>query len=172
MLSLLLAATLAAAEPAATDAHTAAALKMIEASRADEPLKMLKDPTAPMVQSTVAQFQGCASAKPVLDDFSKRMGAITFSDAEIGEMRKDFAAVYTDVFTQQELETMTAFFTSDLGKKLLDKTPEIMQRIQGASQQRMQASMENAQKIGQELAPKLDEAFRACQAAQGEKPAN
>jgi hypothetical protein len=54
---------------------------------------------------------------------------------------------------------------------LLDKTPEIMQRIQSASQQRMQGSMEKAQSIGQELAPKLDEAYRACQAAQGDKPA-
>lgn len=163
--ALLLAASLTATEPAqpASDAHIDAAMKLIAASRTDQTFDQMKDPTGPMVQSTIAQFNGCESAKPVLDEFAQKMAEVKFTDAQIEEVRRDVAAVYADVFTQQELEELTKFFTSDLGKKMLDRTPEVMQRAAQASQARTQPVMQKAGEIAQTFGPRLETAYGLCQ---------
>lgn len=170
--ALLLAASLSATPPAqpASDAHVKAALELIVASRTDQTFNQMKDPTGRMVQSTVAQFNGCESAKPVLDEFAQKMGEVKFSDAQIDEVRKDVAGIYADVFTQAELDEMTAFFKSAVGQKMLDKTPEVMQRAAQASQARTQDTMQKAGTVAQGFGPRLEAAYGACQAEKGPAP--
>jgi hypothetical protein len=164
--ALLLVATLSATDPApAVDgAHIQAALDLISASRSDQMFEQMKNPTQPMVESTVSQFQGCDSAKPLLDEFSKAMGAISFSDEQIEKIRHDVAVVYTEVFTKAELQEMTTFFKSGTGVKMLDKMPEVMQKMQ-AAQMQGQATMQDGYKIAQGFGPRLEEAYKTCAAA-------
>ena len=86
--ALLLVASLSATETAAPAdaAHVKAALDLIVASRTDEMFEQMKDPTAPMVESTVSQFQGCATAKPVLDEFAKAMKEVSFTPEQIDDI--------------------------------------------------------------------------------------
>ncbi|MCB1600622.1 MAG: DUF2059 domain-containing protein [Lysobacterales bacterium] len=164
--ALLLVATLSAADsaPAADGAHVKAALDLIAASRTDQMFDQMKNPTEPMVKSTVAQFQGCESAQPVLDEFSKAMAAVSFSDEQIEKIRHDVAVVYTEVFTQSELEEMTRFFKSATGVKMLEKMPDVMQKMQ-AAQMQGQATMQEGYKIAQGFGPRLEEAYKTCAAA-------
>jgi len=163
----LLAASLSAAEPAApaSEAHVKAALDLITASRTDQSFEQLRNPTEPMVKSTVAQFQGCESAKPLLDEFSNSMSAIRFDDAQIAVVRRDVAKVYTEVFTQGELEEMAKFFNSAIGQKMLDRTPDVMQRAMTVSQTSTETTMKKAGEIAQGFGPRLETAFQTCAAA-------
>ena len=164
--ALLLVASLTATEPAAPAdaAHVKAALDLITASRTDQMFEQMKNPTEPMVQSTVRQFQGCESAKPVLDEFAKAMSAITFSADQIEKIRQDVAVVYTQVFSKAELEEMTQFFASATGVKMLDRMPEVMEKMQ-ATQMQGQETMQKAGQIAQGFGPRLEEAYKSCQAA-------
>jgi hypothetical protein len=163
--ALLLAASLSSAQTASpSDAHVQAALDLITASRTDQMFDQMKDPTAPMVQQTIAQFQGCESAKPVLDEFAAAMKDVKFNDEQISKVRRDVAVVYTEVFTQAELEEMTKFFASETGVKMLDRMPEVMQKMQGAQAQG-QETMQKAGQIAQGFGPRLEEAYKACAAA-------
>lgn len=167
--ALLLAASLSATPPAqpASDAHIKAALELIVVSRTDQTFNQMKDPTAPMVQSTISQFNGCETAKPLLDEFAKKMSEVTFTDAQINEVRQDVAGVYADVFSQAELEEMSRFFKSEVGQKMLDRTPEVMQRAMQASQTRTQETMQKAGVVAQGFGPRLEAAYGACQANKG-----
>jgi hypothetical protein len=162
---LLLAASLSAtdAKPA-SEAHVKAALDLITASRTDQSFEQLRNPTEPMVKSTVAQFQGCESAKPVLDEFSKSMAVVKFDDKQIEVVRRDVASVYTEVFSQSELEEMTTFFKSPIGQKMLDRTPEVMQRAMTVSQTSTESTMKKAGEIAQTFGPRLESAYAACAA--------
>lgn len=168
--ALLLAAGLAATEApsAPSEAHIAAATALISASRSDEMFEQMKDPTLPMVQQTVAQFQGCESAKPVLDDFSKAMAEIKFDDAQIAKVKRDVAIAYTEVFSEAELKEMTAFYESPTGKKMMDRMPEVMQKMQQAQMQG-QETMQKMGGVAQSFGPRLEEAFKACKG--GSEPA-
>lgn len=164
---LLLAAGLTAAQTAAPaiDSHTQAALDLIVASRTDETFEQMKNPTGPMVENTIAQFQGCASAKPVLDEFAAEMGKVSFSEAQIQDVRLDLAKVYAEVFSEAELKEMVRFFASPTGQKMLDKTPDVMQRGMAASQARTQATMQQAMQVAQGFGSRLEDAYNACAAA-------
>ena len=164
--ALLLVASLSATETAAPAdaAHVKAALDLIVASRTDEMFEQMKDPTAPMVESTVSQFQGCATAKPVLDEFAKAMKEVSFTPEQIEKVRHDVAVVYTEVFSKAELDEMTRFFASPTGVKMLDRMPDVMTKMQGAQQQGKE-TMQKAGSIAQGFGPRLEEAYNACQAA-------
>lgn len=165
--ALLLAASLSATEapsaPAApSEEHIAAAMALIKASRTEDMFEQMKDPTAPMVQQTVAQFQGCDSAKPVLDEFSKAMAEVKFNEEQIAKVKRDVAVAYTEVFTQAELVEMTGFFSSAVGVKMLDRMPEVMSKMQQAQAQG-QETMQQMGAIAQTFGPRLEEAYKACQ---------
>lgn len=171
--ALLMAAALSAtdpAAPAADAAHVKAALDLIVASRTDQMFTQMKNPTEPMVKNTVAQFQGCESAQPVLTEFSKAMSAVSFSDEQIDKVRHDVAVVYTEVFTKAELDEMAAFFKSPTGVKMLDRMPEVMEKMQ-ATQMQGKETMQKAGEIAQGFGPRLEEAYKACQAAAAPAPA-
>jgi len=163
--AMLLAASLTATPTAApSDAHVQAALDLIKASRTDVMFDQMKNPTEPMVKSTIAQFQGCETAKPVLDEFSKAMSGVSFNDEQIAKVRHDVAVVYTEVFTQAELEEMTRFFGSATGVKMLDRMPEVMGKMQETQKQGAE-TMQKAGEIARGFGPRLEEAYNACAAA-------
>lgn len=164
--ALLLAASLTASPTAAAadSAHVKAALDLIKASRTDEMFTQMKNPTEPMVKSTIAQFQGCETAKPVLDEFAKAMAEVSFDDAQIDKVRHDVAVVYTEVFTQAELEEMSRFFSSPTGVKMLDRMPEVMEKMQ-ETQKQGAPTMQKAGEIARGFGPRLEEAYNACAAA-------
>ena len=100
----------------------------------------------------------------MLDEFAKAMSAVKFNDEQIGKVRHDVAVVYTEVFTQAELEEMTKFFASATGVKMLDRMPEVMEKMQ-ATQAQGQETMQKAGEIARGFGPRLEEAYNACAAA-------
>ena len=54
----------------------------------------------------------------------------------IDNMRKDIIEIYTNLFTKEEIEEMISFYETKVGKKILEKNPEItsfmMERTQGS----------------------------------------
>jgi len=61
-------------------------------------------------------------------------------------MRDQFIAVYTEVFTEQELRELADFYTSPIGKKYVEKQPELAQ-----------AAMKITGEMMQELMPRIKE---------------
>lgn len=50
-----------------------------------------------------------------------------------GPLETETAAIYTAKFTQQELQTVADFFSSDVGKKFLLETPAVLREVDSAS---------------------------------------
>ena len=47
---------------------------------------------------------------------------------EFNLLRKELADIYLDIFTAAEIKELTAFYQTPLGKKLIEKTPELTLR--------------------------------------------
>ena len=95
---------------------------------------------------------------------TKAMSVVTFNDEQISKVRHDVAVVYTEIFTQAELEEMSKFFASATGVKMLDRMPEVMEKMQ-ATQAQGQETMQKAGDIARGFGPRLEEAYNACAAA-------
>jgi hypothetical protein len=63
--------------------------------------------------------------------------------------------IYAADFTDEQLDSMIAFYTSPAGKALLDKTPEITQQTMGVVQQRMATLQPQVRQLMDDLVAKL-----------------
>jgi uncharacterized protein len=96
-----------------------------------------------MLTGMAAQFkQRQPSAAKEIDDVMARMAEKFIArKAEVTEMT---APHYAEAFTVAEIKQITAFYQSDIGKKLVKEQPAIMQKS-------MVQGMQWGQKIGREV---------------------
>ncbi len=60
------------------------------------------------------------------------------------KLKDDYISIYADTFTEEDLKALIAFYKSDVGQKLIQKQPELMQK-----------SMQIVQKQTMILMPKI-----------------
>jgi|GEM_PF-524441 len=155
------------------DGKTKLAIELMEISHYDQNMKAMQGQIAAMMEQQFASSAKCDAAQPTIREFSKAMtdktSAVLFSD----DLKVDIASVYAEVFSEDELRDVIAFYKSPLGKKLLDRMPELMQKSMQISQQRMQSVMPELEKLGEDYGPRIREASESCKtdAAPAAKPA-
>jgi hypothetical protein len=79
-------------------------------------------------------------------EFQAKLGQLVSEALSSSEVKAAFAAIYTEAFTEQELEGILAFYKSPSGRALRDKTPDLMTK-----------SLELGQRLMVELQPKFEE---------------
>ena len=57
-------------------------------------------------------------------------------------MREKMVEIYSEIYTEEEIKDMTAFYKSKTGQKVLEKMPEIMQRSMELTQSRLGQNMD------------------------------
>jgi hypothetical protein len=62
-------------------------------------------------------------------------------------MRQDFARIFTEVYTPDELRGMADFYDTAAGKAWAAKQPEVQQKLMQVMMPRVMAGMPAAQKI-------------------------
>lgn len=108
-----------------TNTKEAKAVKLIEMTSGQQFDIM----TEPLVNMVPAENQ---------EAFKKELHAST------GKLYKQLAAVYTENFTEEELDQILAFYDTPVGEKMVETTPELTKK-----------AMEIGQAWGQELQPMI-----------------
>ncbi|HTJ78077.1 MAG TPA: DUF2059 domain-containing protein [Rariglobus sp.] len=80
------------------------------------------------------------------------------------EMKADFARIYSDVFTKEELQGLADFYGTPAGVAMIDKQPEVQQKTMEIMMPRMMAIMPKIQQLSAEFA-KEQAAKKAAAAA-------
>lgn len=57
------------------------------------------------------------------------------------ELEPDFIRMYTDLYTEEEIRGMIAFYGTPLGQRMIETLPELSAASQGIVQQRLQTAM-------------------------------
>jgi hypothetical protein len=76
-------------------------------------------------------------------------------------LKPDFIQIYSEVFTEQEIKDLTAFYKTPLGQKLIEKMPEVSEKSMLIMQKRMPAMMADMQKTIQESVAQAKAAAKA-----------
>lgn len=150
--------------PAATKASVADAEELFRTMRFDEMMSKVlegqKKAMGPAMQQGMAQAMARANVNlseedkaaftamqtKVLDD---TLGVITSP-----EMKVAMAKIYSDVFTKEELNSMAAFYATPGGQALVDKQPDVQQKMMGVM---MPMIMKNQQGAQQKMAAFMNE---------------
>jgi hypothetical protein len=109
---------LVASGAAAVDEHDEAAREMLKAMRVQE---MAKSGAGAMVDVMVQSNPGLAPFRDIITKWSDKV--MTW-DA----MAPGMIEAYKTTFTTAEMKTITAFYKTPEGTKLLEKMPELMQK--------------------------------------------
>lgn len=131
--------------------------------------------TAPLyrqVQDMFAQrFQqnnGTQAKQSVLDSYQAKANAAL--DQAIGwdKIKPDMIKLYTANFSESELKDLVAFYQSPLGKKVLEKMPQLTQQSAQLTQGKLEPAVPVVNKLLADMTAQLQPAGGAAPAA---KPA-
>jgi uncharacterized protein len=146
------------------DEKTALAIQVLEVTKFDNIVKAMQQQVGAGIRSQFPQYADCADAQPVMDEF---VGAVSDKVAQtVGsdDFKADIAAIYSESFSAEELREIIDFYQSPLGRKWIERMPELMQKSMQISQSRLQAMTPEITAIGETYGKRLNEASKMCKA--------
>jgi hypothetical protein len=159
LVSILAALTLAPTLMADEASHREAAYRYLEASQARRSL----DQAMSMVETMIAQQMDSldlpAAGQEISSEIRKDMLTRLSDMLRWEEMSEFLVATYVDVFSEKELLGLAEFYQSELGRKVLEKQPELMQKSMAWTQQRMQEYMPTLLQSIEEATAELREKY-------------
>ncbi len=141
---------------AATASHEAAADTFLKLAHADK----LGTPVYMQVQQMFAQrfeqTKAPAAKKSVLDSYQAKANAALDNAIGWNKLKPDMIKLYTSTFTEQELKDLVAFYQSPLGKKVLEKMPQVTQQSAQLTQQKLESAVPVVNKLLSDMTNELD----------------
>lgn len=83
--------------------------------------------------------------------FQKKIADEIFGVLDPKALKDDVSKIYSEVFTKQELEQLSAFFSTPVGEMLANKQPDVQEKLGTVIQGKMMEVMPRVQKMGQEF---------------------
>ncbi len=84
--------------------------------------------------------------------FQKKVTDEVFGVLDAKTLKTDVSKIYSEVFSKQELDQISAFYSTPLGEMLNNKQPEVQEKLGTIIQGRMMEVMPRVQKMGAEFA--------------------
>lgn len=84
--------------------------------------------------------------------FQTKVMDVMFAELSPEGMKADVAKLYSDVFTKEELRGLADFYSTDAGRAMIDKQPEVSRRMNEIMLPRIMAAMPKVQKLAAEFA--------------------
>ncbi len=97
--------------------------------------------------------------------FQQKIMAAMFEEMDLPGMRQDVAKAYAETFSSAELKAQSDFYSTPAGQAMIDKQPQIQQRMTELMMPRMMKAMPKIQAMSQEFAKEQ----RAAKAAAATK---
>lgn len=101
-------------------------------------------------------------AQPMMMPYRKTIQDFYTKYLSWSALKDDYISITTDLLTEAELKQLTAFFKTEVGKKFIDKQPEMFQRTSelgfNVMQENQDELMQILQKEAEKYAPDADAA--------------
>ncbi len=108
--------------------HQKAVLKLLEITNAQKLIDQTLDSINQMVAQQFKSMNLPSKGQEASDRIREEI-MTWFSEFFVWEkMQKLYIDIYTDVFTEQEINGLIDFYQTPLGQKMLSKMPELMQK--------------------------------------------
>ena len=161
---LCVAATAFAEAPSKVDAKTDLAMQLMAVTNLDRTMQQMAVQVQAMMEKQFESYGSCPASSAVVHEMSAKIGEKVTGVLKSDAMKVDIASVYAEVFSEDELRETIAFYKSPLGRKLLERMPDLMQKSMQISQDRMREVMPEMQKLGEQYGERIREAAATCDA--------
>ena len=142
-------ATLASGARAAASAESVD--RLMQAMKVQAQLEMIYSQTLPAMQAAMKQSLGgqmkSEEAQRMFDTVMPRVNAVIRDELSWARLKPDFATIYGETFTQQEIDGLIAFYQGPIGSALVAKLPQLALRSTQLMQQRMGPLMQKVMQV-------------------------
>ncbi len=111
--------------------------------------------TRVMQQQTASAFAGSALTEEqqrAMRDKQAKMAAVIRDELSFAKLEPIYVDVYRETFTQDEVDSLIAFYRTPAGASYVDKMPEVLRRTTVAMQPLMKETMERVKAIAKQSA--------------------
>lgn len=98
-------------------------------------------------QQSTTEFAKVGLPPQEIDTLLEKMGDVLMTGLQPDAMKQDFARIFSEVYTPDELRGMADFYGTAAGQAWAAKQPEVQQKLMQAMMPRVMAGMPAAQKI-------------------------
>ncbi len=157
--ALLIAFALLPAALCAQDRKAALADELFTSMKMDKMMDQMKQQMSGMVRQ---QMQQQMSNLPPADrtkasELAQGVLSDAFAAFDWQKMKPDYIAIYTETFTEQELQGLVDFYKSPAGQAFIDKMPVVMNKSMQLAQQKMAPIMAQMQERIRKLATEVQQ---------------
>lgn len=149
--------------------HRALAEELIKITDGDKVMDGMKAQVSMVFQQITSQMNVQEADKPKLEKYTKRFEDILKEDMDWAKVRTQYVDLYTGTFTEKEIKSLVDFYKSDLGKKVSEKMPELMQKSMLVARTHMEIVVPKLEALTEEMRKEFEPAAPAAPA--GEAPA-
>ena len=132
------------ADTASHNASAEAFLMMAHADKLGTPVYMQ---VQQMFSQRFAQAQAPDSKKAVLESYQAKANAALDQAIGWNKLKPDMIKLYTSNFSETELRDLVKFYQSPLGKKVLEKMPQVTQQSAQLTQQKLESAVPVVNKL-------------------------
>jgi hypothetical protein len=102
---------------------------LLTAMDMDSQLKTMAENIRGMQERQLAQLDLPETAQPIMERYLNDMMSLIFSTFKKPEVKEQYAKLYAENFTPQELKELLEFYSTGAGKAFLQKFPQVMAGI-------------------------------------------
>jgi len=113
-------------------------------------LEQQKKSAATLVRQMAAQAGADASDEAAA--FQARLLDTMFAELNADALRGDIARAYSETFTKEELQSLASFYASPAGQAMVEKQPELAQKMSDLMTPRVLAALPKVQQMAKEFA--------------------
>lgn len=133
--------------------HYKSAVNLMDAADATTMLRQARKQMQVMLSDRMDQLETKIPENKVeeFETYKRNVSGLMRKNMRWSTLKDEFAELYMDIYTESELQQLAKFYNSPVGKKFVEKTPELMGRTMQIMQSRMAAAMPEIQKLTQDL---------------------
>jgi uncharacterized protein len=107
----------------------------------------MSESAAEQMKSMMGGVAKQTNASPEGKAMQDKMFALIESEMSRNKVKMEYAKIYAEVFTPEEVKGLVAFYKSPAGQAFLDKQPLLMQKTMAMAQNRMMQVMPKVQEM-------------------------
>ena len=108
-----------------------------------------------MFAQRFAQAKAPESKKALLESYQAKANAALDRAVGWDKLKPDMVKLYTTNFTESELKDLVAFYQSPLGKKVLEKMPQLTQQSAQLTQAKLESAVPVVNKLLEDMTNEL-----------------
>ena len=138
---------LSASSAAQQQSHRDAAIALFDAKHTEDSVQQTLDRFVSQMPELQTKMGVPKERQAKSEQHMEEVAKVIMEVATYERMRDYFATIYTEVFTEDELRELVHFYTSPIGKKYVQKQPELAQAAMGMTGEMMRELMPRLKEI-------------------------